>query len=213
MKEHLYSSGRIVAAALLFVIAGLAASTASATGRYATVQQCPAYSMGQPFLPWLDPGSYFLAPGGSFESGTSGWTFRGGASVVSGNESYHVNGASDSRSLALPSGSSATSSSVCVTLLSPDARVFVRNTGSLLSLLRVDLNYTDANGRSQTATVGLLPGGSSWSLSLPVLFLLGSIKPIVGSGGQTWVSFTFVPTGSAGKWQIDDFYVDPLKNH
>jgi hypothetical protein len=170
--------------------------------------------MGQPFLPWLDVGSYFLAPGGSFEGAdTSGWTFKGGASVVAGNESYHVSGASDSRSLALPSGSSATSSSVCVTLLSPDARAFVRNTGSLLSLLRVDLNYTDVNGKSRTATVALLPGSSSWSLSLPVLFLLDSITPIVGSGGQTWVSFTLAPIGLAGKWQIDDFYVDPLKSH
>jgi hypothetical protein len=76
----------------------------------------------------------------------------------------------------------ATSSLVCVTLLSPDARVFIRNTGSLLSLLRVDLNYTGASGRSRTATVGLVAGGSSWSLSLPVLFLLDSITPIVGSG-------------------------------
>jgi hypothetical protein len=213
MKEHLISPRRIVATALFFVIAGFVASTASARGRYASVQPCPAYPMVQPFLPWLDAGSYFLAPGGGFEGSTSGWNFKGGASVVSGNESYHVNGASDSRSLALPTGSSATSSLVCVTLLSPDARVFIRNTGSLLSLLRVDLNYTDASGRSRTATVGLLAGGSSWSLSLPVLFLLDSITPIVGSGGQTWVSFTFTPAGTAGKWQIDDFYIDPLKNH
>jgi hypothetical protein len=29
---------------------------------------------------------------------------------------------------------------------------------------------------------------------------------------ETWVSFTFTPIGIAGKWRIDDFYVDPLKH-
>jgi len=32
----------------------------------------------------------------------------------------------------------------------------------------------------------------------------------VGGQGQTWVSFAFQPSG--GPWQIDDFYVDPLKS-
>jgi hypothetical protein len=88
----------------------------------------------------------------------------------------------------------------------------VQNAGSLLSTLRVDMNYTNLVGRPSTTTVGLVIGGSRWSLSLPVLFLQG-IVPRVDLDGQTWVSFTLTPLSSRGNWQVDDFYVDPLKNH
>ena len=56
----------------------------------------------------------------------------------------------------------------------------------------------------------MLRAGSSWSLSPQILFV-NRIAPIVGGQGQTWVSFTFRPT-TGGAWQIDDFYVDPLKS-
>jgi hypothetical protein len=201
-----------IGAVLAGGVAGASASRA-AVGKYqSTVPPCPSPNFVQPFTSWLDPGSYFLVPGGSFEAGTPGWTLKGGAGVVAGNETFYVNSPTDTKSLSLPMGSSATSPSVCVSLLSPDARLFVRNTGSVLSLLRVDLNYTDASGQPKTALVGVLPGLSAWTPSLPVLFLTGSILPIVGGQGQTWVSFTFTPIGLAGKWQIDDFYVDPIKH-
>src|SRR5207248_7976801 len=62
----------------------------------------------QPFAPWWDFNSYTPVPGGNFEQGRSGWTLSGGgAAISSGNESFHVGGASDSHSLTLPAGSSA----------------------------------------------------------------------------------------------------------
>jgi hypothetical protein len=171
---------------------------------------CPATSVARPFLSWLDLGQYYLVPGGPFESGLQGWRATGGAAIVSGNEPYHVAGRSDGYSLSLPSGSSVTSPLVCVTLDSPDLRLFVRNTGLPLSLLRVDMTYTNLLGQEATSPVGLLPAGRAWAPSLPVLFLL-DVVPQAGLHGQTWVSFTFTPLGR-GNWSVDDVYVDPLKH-
>jgi len=182
----------------------------AAAGKYPAGAAC-SHTTVQPFLPWLDLGSYFLAPGGDFESKLTGWTTTGGAQIVSGNESYFVTSRADTHSLSLPAGSSATSPSMCVSLDSPDLRLFVRNTGSLLSTVNVTVNYTDALGKARSLLVAPVLGGSAWSPSLPLLFLQG-ITSILSSNGQTTVSFTFTPVGSAGHWQVDDFYVDPIKH-
>jgi hypothetical protein len=92
----------------LAVVLAVAALRVGATGVSAKTPDCPTYPMSQPFLPWLDLGSYFLMPGGSFENGAPGWTLAGGAKVVNGNESFSVGVAKDSHSLSLPPGSSAT---------------------------------------------------------------------------------------------------------
>src|SRR5947209_10660037 len=66
----------------------------------------------QPFTQWGDSAAYVQVPGGTFESGATGWSLHGGAAVISGNESYKVSGPG-SHSLSLPSGSSATSPEQC----------------------------------------------------------------------------------------------------
>lgn len=200
-----------IALVATFVCALAATAGTAAAGGHGQAGACPATTTSQPFLPWLDLGSYFAVPGGTFESNLSGWTVSGGAKIVPGNESYYINSRADGNSLSLPSGSKVTSPQVCVSLLSPDIRLFVQNTGSLLSLMNVSVNYTDASGKART--LGLLPllGTSSWAPSLPTLFL-ANINSLLSSNGQTWVSFTFSPAGIGGHWQIDDFYVDPIKH-
>jgi hypothetical protein len=173
---------------------------------------CPTYTTVQPFLPWADPGYYFLAPAGSFENSLSGWTAKGGPKIVSGNETYYVNSPTDTHSLSLPNGSSATSPSICVTSDTPDLRLFVLNTGTASATLNVNMTYTDTKGKPHTVTVATLTGSSSWSLSAPVL-VLANIQPLLDSYGCTYVTFAFVPVGSKGKWQVDDFYIDPHKQH
>src|ERR1043166_10039876 len=74
---------------------------------------CAAATYEQPFLRWLDVGTYVLMPNGGLEAGTTGWRLTGGAALAAGNETYYVHGAGDTSSLSLPSGSSATTSTLC----------------------------------------------------------------------------------------------------
>src|SRR5437764_3513716 len=117
----------------------------------------------QSFAPWGDQSSYTPVPGGSFEKGTVGWLLSGGAAVSSGNESFHVGSASDSHSLSLPSGSSATSPASCTSIYHPTVRLFVRNTGSSSSRLKVEALYPGLLGGVNTATVGYVSGSSTWA--------------------------------------------------
>jgi hypothetical protein len=193
------------------ILLALTASTATAEKLHNGSSSC-SQSTTQPFLPWLDPGSYFLAPGGDFESGLAGWTTTGGAKVVSGNESYYVTSSRDSHSLYLPAGSSVTTPSMCISLDSPDLRVFVKNNGSLLTVMNVTVNYQDASGKRRSLLLVPMVGLSTWTPSLPEL-ILANITSILSSNGQTQVSFTFAPVGiGITQWQIDDLYVDPIKH-
>jgi hypothetical protein len=165
----------------------------------------------QPFLPWLDPASYVLAPNGGFEDGAESWRVRDGAVPVDGNEPFHVTAAGDSRSLALPAGSSATTGDVCVRLLDPTLRFFVANSGSASSTLKVEVLFTNLLGGSSRSTVATLSGAREWQPTLPLPFLanLGAL-PLLTSGTVS-VSFRFSAQGDDGSWRIDDVYVDPFK--
>ena len=181
--------------------AGLLAATAG-TGRAAL--SCPGQTYVQPFTPWLDYANYVQLQNGSLES-TTGWALSGGASQVSGNEPYYVDDAGDSKSLALPSGATAVSPPLCVTLLHPDLRFFARNTGSPTALLQVDVTTTIL-GLRITTPVGILAAGSSWQPTAPLPFLTNLLAPVVDD-----VQFRFTALGRGGAWQIDDAYVDPFK--
>jgi hypothetical protein len=209
MTKRLRLSRLLAAAAAVAALGALGANAASA---HSSASTCPTYATTQPFLSWGDLGYYFLGPAGEFETSLTGWTAKGGPKIVNGNESYHVNSPTDSHSLSLPNGSSITSPSICVSLDTPDLRLFVLNTGQFTATLNVNMTYTDNNGKPHTVTVAPLLGGSSWSLSPPVLFLAG-IQGILNNNNQTWVTFTFAPVGSKGQWRVDDFYVDPIKHH
>jgi hypothetical protein len=84
---------------------------------------CDDASASKVFQPWLDGASYRLAPGGNAEGSTAGWTFAGGARVVSANEPWKVGGGGAS-SFSIPSGGSLTSAPVCVGLDNPTIRFF-----------------------------------------------------------------------------------------
>ena len=133
-----------IAAALGLLVVMLSAAPASAA-------DCPGEApREQPFLEWGDDGSYFLAPGGDFDSSASGWTLQRGASVVA-DASPDGWGAS----LSLPAGGSATSPPICVAPGYTHGRMFGQATGALRglgSLIRVDVLEADTNAR-----VGRLP--------------------------------------------------------
>jgi hypothetical protein len=202
---------RIVGAAALTVCVGLVGVAGALANSPSTVGDCSWPNSRQPFLAWFDPGMYFLAPGGSFEGAIRDWALTGGARQVSGNETYYVNSSADSNSLSLPASSKATSPKVCVSVQSPELRLFLRNTGNRNSTLIVDLNYTDTNGKPERKTVGQLKNGADWTLS-PRVFFFKQTPDLLEKNGQTLVSFTFRPSDTKGNWQLDDLYIDPLKS-
>jgi hypothetical protein len=192
----------------LAVVVGLAVATAAPAG--ATILSgCPDRSMSRPFLRWLDPISYTLAPNGGFENGANGWQLRGGAAVVSGNEAFDLSGDGDS-SLYLPSGSSATSPAMCAETLDVFARYVAKNRGTiLLSSLKVDAIVRDDAGNTFVLPAGVNTGVSSWQPSLPAIAALDLLGAL--NDGRVTVAFRFTPIGLGARWQIDDLYVDPLK--
>ena len=201
---------RLTALAAMVVMLAVPATGSAAT--LPLLGGCPATTFEQPFLRWLDIGNYVLMPNGALEDGTTGWRLTGGAALASGNETYYVHGAGDSTSLSLPSGSSATTGNLCTGATSPTLRFMARNSGSLLSTLKVEVLYTDIFGQPRALTVGRLLNGSSWQPTLPVLFLANLLSPPLLTNGTTNVAFRFTPQGSLSGWKIDDVYVDPFKS-
>jgi hypothetical protein len=171
---------------------------------------CPPEPMEQEFLRWLDLAYYKLAPNGGLERGSTGWSLSR-ARVVLGNEPFYVRSRTDRYALSLPSGSSARTSSSCVTLLDPTVRFFAVNTGSVLSTLKVEALYKDTFGTPRAQTLALLVGGSRWRPTLPLPFLATVLHPPLVTDGKVDVAFRFTPLGSLSGWKIDDVYVDPFK--
>jgi hypothetical protein len=161
-----------------------------------------------PFARWGDNNSYTLVPGGTFEAGGLPWALSSGAKVAAGNESYYVNASSDHNSLSLPSGSSATSLAVCTSIYHPTVRLFVNNTGSASSRLRVEALYPGLLWGVQVARLGDLGGTSTWQPS-PELTLGATNLFATLSLQQTVMAYRFTPEGAGGQWRIDDVYLDP----
>jgi hypothetical protein len=162
----------------------------------------------QIFAQWNDFANYFLAPNGGLENGATGWSLGGGASVVSGNEPFYASG---NHSLALPSGSTATSATTCIGKGDLFVRMFGADQGGTDSglhvrvvwygLLNKVLGITDFNtygpGQSWSPTDKLNSSGGS--LAIPLLPILGSTSARV----------QLTPIGSGSRWLIDDLYIDP----
>jgi hypothetical protein len=195
---------------LVTAVAALAAASSASAAGSSAVRAAGAgcdRQLSQPFMPWLDHDAYFLVPGGDFEAGTGGWTLAGGAAVAPGNEPWHVTAASDGASLAIPAGGSATAPAVCVELLDPTLRLFVRNTAPLgLGALVVSADV-DAAGIHASVPVGVLVAGREFRLTLPLPVLADLTAPL--TGGTASLTLHFAALG--GAWRIDDVYVDPFK--
>lgn len=207
VRRHSVRSGAAVLIAMIALAAS--AATANAGVLVASAASCDDQALAKTFLPWLDVADYTALPGGDFEGATDGWSFSPGAGVVSGNSPYHVGGADDASSLALASGSSATSSTMCVGLTHPTIRFFAerRSTGLLASLstLRVDVLFELADGSVASLNIGSVLNGGSWQPTVP-LVVVANLLPLL-PGEHTPVAFRF--TAEGGDWSVDDVWVDP----
>ena len=160
------------------------------------------------FSAWGDLHPYYLVPNGGFESGSNGWSLRG-ASVVYGNEPFYPSG---SHSLALPSGSTATSPVVCIGPNDLGIRMFVSDAGGTDSGLRVRvLWYGLLNQLLGGSDYGTFTPGSGWgpSSSIDSSGGFNLLLPLVGS---TSARIQITPIGSGSNWRVDDLYVDPWIN-
>ena len=191
-----------IAAALAVPLAGLVPAAAGASPE----PDCPT-RVSAPIFSWaLDPNLYFAMPGGDFEDGGSSWTLAGGARVASGvNETILPSSAGDTHALDLPSGAVATAAPLCVEGPATLMRFFARSKG-LLGIAMVVVTARTESGATQVLLSPAIPLTSAWSAPL-LLFRL----PLLGD------EFTSVTVAirsiGVGAINVDDVYIDPLKQH
>ena len=166
---------------------------------------CQYGGFTQPFAPWGDDSSYVLAPGGSFE-GSSSWTLAGGAQVVSGNEPFYLNSSSDSHSLLIPAGGSATSTPICLGILDPTLRFVGRSSDG--SSVHVDVYANGVLGLVKLPDSVNIDLSSTWAPSAIQVLTLQNVLALTNLGA-TSIVLRFTPSGSASV-QMDDVYVDPI---
>jgi len=194
------------AAGTCLMLLGLSAAPALA-GLTETVREtigaavCPGQSFSQPFAALGDYNYYTLVPGSEFNNPPEGWELRGGAQVLS---TTLPNGSAGA-ALDLPSGSSAVSPPVCVTLRYPSARVYVRTLEGK-SATAVAVSYFETKSETKPRPVGEVKATQgAWEASEPF-----SVLPQLGGKGDETREVRFVFTaGGSSNTLIYDLYVDP----
>jgi hypothetical protein len=187
----------------------LLTASAAQAAKAANPEGCvPTPTLVQPFAAWGDVADYTLTPGGDFEGAGSDWQLDELASIITGNESFHVGGISHNASLSLSAGSAAVSTPVCIDKTFPTLRLFARNSGNLSSKLHVDVLYGSLKGRLVAKRAGTYKAASAeWA---PTGIMKINVK--FDATGAAPVAFRFTPD-NRGTWQIDDVYVDPRLRH
>jgi len=188
--------------AMAVPLAGLIPATAAE----AAAPSCPSRQSAPVFSWALDPNLYFPMPGGDFEDGGRTWSTAGSARVVDGiNETVMPASDDDSHALNLPAGTSATAAPLCVNGTATLMRFFARSRGLAGIALVVVTARTDS-GATQVLLSPALPLTPAWSAPL-LLFRL----PLLGDE-FTSVTVSIKSIGLGGI-DVDDVYVDPLKQH
>jgi len=191
--------------ALAAVAVALGACAGLASPARAGLLSCGGGS--QVFAPWGDYADYYLAANGGLEFGSTGWTLSGGAAVVGGNEPFYPSGW---HSLALPSGSTATSPASCIGTLNDFVRMFASDAGGTDGGLRVRVIWYGllSNVLGVTDFTTFAPGGD-WAPTAK-LTSIGGIVPLVPLLGSTSARIQLTPIGSGSNWRVDDVYIDPM---
>jgi hypothetical protein len=155
------------------------------------------------FLPWGDWSSYYFAPNGGFEGGSTGWSLGGGAQVVTQhNEPWFLAGFG-SHALQIPAGGSA-SINVCYGLKYPGVRFFAVGANGD-ARVHVRVVSRGLLGVLSVLDGGTFTAGSGWQPSPKVSTLFSALSAPLGTKSMQ-LQFT-VESGTA---QIDDLFVDPF---
>jgi hypothetical protein len=180
-----------------------AAGSASAAG-------CAATTSAKTFSKYGDTADYTLAPGGNFEAAMTGWTLTG-ASVVTGNESFAVGSAKDTKSLTIAPTGKVVSAPFCVGIEHPNFRFVARKTSGTWAVLLVKLRTTDSAGKVNEMTIAALNGGDYAKWTITPSMMLATGLPLWNASQSLSAQIVLDPEDSGGAWQVDDFYVDPLR--
>lgn len=200
---------RIVGVVIFSMLASVAA-TAAPSARADLLPgllggNCPGGG-SQVFARWGDNNYYYLAPNGGLEFGSLGWSLSGGASVVSGNEPFYASG---SRSLSLPSGSTAMSPGLCIGPKNLALRMFGSDVGGGDSGLRARVVWYGLLNKVLGITdYATFTPGQGWAPTSAVSSA-GGFNLIVPLLGSTSARVQLTPIGSGSNWRIDDLYIDP----
>ena len=152
----------------------------------------------QPFAPWNDTHDYVLTTGGSFEQGAAAWTLTGGAAVVYGNAPNKYDKWSDSQSLYLPAGSSATSPCVTAPMIKGIVRFFAKNLGDSGGALDVQILV-----KGGVYDAGTITAGGGWGPS-PII-----VSTAPNYSGAVAYQVRLIPVGAGAAFDVDDVYFDP----
>jgi hypothetical protein len=197
-------SKRLAATALSLGIAVVGAVTSSGT---AAAASCPQRPTTQAFSRWGDLNSYFLVPGGSFESGTSSWMLyasdHGSIKTTASQEPWKVNGSTHSRSLRLPAYSTAQSSNICLASNEEFGRFFYNDPGVRGASLLVKVEAWSSAGRMNTE-LRIPSGAAGWRVSPQIV-----MPNKRDSAGDQWITITMTPVDAPAAWSIDDVMIDP----
>lgn len=193
-----HTRGRLVGVVAATVIAlfGVPAAAQAA---------CPTAALSKPFAAFGDTANYNLLSNGAFEGGTGGWSLSG-ASVVSGNESFKVRDAADSKSLAISATGTAVSPKFCVSTDHPSFRFFAKRTSGSWGVLNVSLRWS-VDGATNETVVGSFSGGTAWSPTQS--FNLSQVLGLWNADQVGTAQIVFDPENYGGDWAIDDVYIDP----
>ena len=134
----------------------------------------------------------------------------GGAKIVAGNETSYVRSSADRNSVLIPRGGTVTTARSASASTSPRSASSPSGPSfALLPLLTVEGLYTTKSGDDRLAAArrAFRSPGNSWSLQLPFISL-GSVLEL---GDTTMMRFRI--RAVSGDWQVDDFYVDPLRRN
>lgn len=202
--------GSRLAIAFAGTVAGFAlwAPTAGAGLLFTGPAETCETEASQPFKPWSDEANYVLVPGGSFEDGAPGWSLRGGAGIVSGNETFYVRHPADRRSLYLPDDGTATTPTMCFDLGDWHARFFVRKMSGGSGSVKVTIVVKTLLGVASVLDGGNVGADGSWAPSRRVGLLLSNVTSLLGTRA---VAFKFRANGA--NFRIDDLYLDPWKSY
>jgi hypothetical protein len=194
---------KLTKVALMLGIAQLALVPAAAQANSFVIPKCPSLpAVATALAGFGDARSYFLAPGGDFETGAAGWTLSGAAGVVAGTGPLHAG--SDASSLRLPAGAAAMSPAFCVDLTVPTFRFFASGPSATKgSRLTVDMIAANGSGQIlETAKVEKFSTG--WTLVKDIDLPLAGLVQV---GGVRQVQLRFRAT--TGDWRVDDVLIDP----